>query len=109
MRSHGDTAHPPVGPSSPQVKTIPTSESPRRGSRGQVTQIDQINLSQRIRDIQQANQVLAQTLEVREAKIVALRRDIESGHYRVGAEQLAEKIVKHHLLDLFNSLAHSEN
>jgi flagellar biosynthesis anti-sigma factor FlgM len=73
-----------------------------------VTQIDQINLSQRIRDIQQASQVLAHTLEVRETKIVALRRDIEGGHYSVEAGQIAEKIVKHHLFDLFTSLAHSE-
>jgi anti-sigma28 factor (negative regulator of flagellin synthesis) len=64
-------------------------------------QIDQRNLSPWIADIQQAGPLLAQTLDVREAKIVALRRDVESGHYSVEPEQVAEKIVEHHLLDLF--------
>jgi flagellar biosynthesis anti-sigma factor FlgM len=65
-----------------------------------MTQSDQINLSQRIRDVQQAAQVLAHAIEVRETRIVALRRDVESGHYSVEAEQVAEKLVKDHLLDL---------
>jgi len=45
--------------------------------------------------------VLAQTLEIRETRIVALRSDIESGHYSVEAEQVAEKIMQDLLLDLF--------
>lgn len=47
-------------------------------------------------------QLLVQTLEVRETRIIALRRDIESGHYSVKADQVAEKIVKDHFLELFD-------
>jgi len=101
MSSYGDTAHPPVVPASPQVGTTPALEMPRKQSRGRVTQADQISLSPRVREIQQAGQMLAQTLEVRETKIIALRRDVESGHYSVKAEQVAEKLMKDHLLELF--------
>jgi anti-sigma28 factor (negative regulator of flagellin synthesis) len=61
-----------------------------------------MNFSPWIWEIQQAGQILAPTLEIRETKIVALRRDVESGDYSVEAEQVAEKIMKDHLLDLFS-------
>ena len=102
MRSYGDTAHTPVGPTSPPVETIPALEKPIRRCRVRVTQVNQINLSPRVWETQQAGQMLAQTLEVRETKIVALRRDVENGHYDVKAEQVAEKIMKDHLLELFD-------
>jgi flagellar biosynthesis anti-sigma factor FlgM len=100
MRSHGDTAHhSPVGPSAPQMKTMPAQEMP--SARGRPTQIDRMTSSPQLREIQQAGKVLAQTLEIRETRIVALRSDIESGHYSVEAEQVAEKIMQDLLLDLF--------
>lgn len=99
MRSHGDTAHhSPVGASLPQMKTMPAQEMP--GARGRLTQVDQMTASPRLWEIQQAGRVLGQTVEVRETTIVALRSDIESGHYSVEAEQVAEKIMKDLLLDL---------
>jgi flagellar biosynthesis anti-sigma factor FlgM len=100
MRSYGDTAsHSTVGPSLPQMKTKPVQEM--KSVRGRLTQVDQMSSSPRLQEIQQAGKLLAQTLEVRDTKIVALRRDIESGHYSVEAEQVAEKIMKDLLLDLF--------
>ena len=102
MRSHGDTAHhSPVGPPVPQMKTIPAQEMP--SARGRLTQVERITSSPRLWEIQQAGKALAQTLEVRETRIVALRSDIESGHYSVEAEQVAEKIMKDLLLDLFRN------
>ena len=41
--------------------------------------------------------------EIRETRVVALRRDVESGHYSVKAEQVAEKLMQDHLLELFYS------
>jgi len=41
--------------------------------------------------------------EIREMRVAALRRDIESGHYRVKAEQVAEKIMEDQLLELLYS------
>jgi flagellar biosynthesis anti-sigma factor FlgM len=103
MRSYGDTPRPPVSSSSPQVKTTPAQEMKTARSRGRVTHVDRMNPSPRLREIQQAGQILAQTLEIRETMIVALRRDIESGRYSVKADQVAEKIMQDHLLALFSS------
>jgi hypothetical protein len=44
--------------------------------------------------MQQVEKVRAQILKVKERRIVALRTNIESGHYSVEAEQVAEKIMK---------------
>jgi anti-sigma28 factor (negative regulator of flagellin synthesis) len=61
-----------------------------------------MNSSPRPREIQPAGKLLAQTFEVRETRIVTLRRKIESGYYSVEAEQVAEKIMKDLLLDFFH-------
>ena len=59
--------------------------------------------SPRLWEIQQAETVRAQILKVRETRIVALRTNIESGHYSVEAEQVAEKIMKGLMLELFHN------
>ena len=46
--------------------------------------------------------VLSQPLKGRDTRIVALKSDIESGHYSVEPEQVAEKIMKNLLLALFH-------
>jgi flagellar biosynthesis anti-sigma factor FlgM len=102
MRSYRDTAHSPVGPSSPQVGTRPAQEMKIGRSQERVTHADRMSPSPRLWEIRQAGQILAQTFEVRETKIVTLRREIESGHYSIKAEQVAEKIVQDHLLELFD-------
>jgi flagellar biosynthesis anti-sigma factor FlgM len=100
MRSHGDTAHhSPVGSSLPQMKTI-VAEG-KLSAQERLTQVDQLTFAPRLREIQRASKLLARTSELRETKIVALRRDIESGDYSVEAEQVAEKIMKDLLLELF--------
>jgi len=42
----------------------------------------------------------ADTPQARKAKIVALRRALAVGRYCVSAEQMAEKIITEHLVDL---------
>ena len=103
MRSNSDTPHPPVSPSSPQVSMTPAPEMKIRRPRRRVTDVDQMNSSPQLWEIQQASHILTQILEIREAKIAALRMDIESAHYCVKAEQVAEKIIEDQLLDLFYS------
>jgi anti-sigma28 factor (negative regulator of flagellin synthesis) len=105
MRSCG-AAHSLGDPSSPQKRAIPALETPGRRSQGRVTQIEQLNLSPLVRAMQQAGQLLANTLDVREAKIIALRQEVENSRYRVRPEQLAEKILTDYLLDLYCSDAH---
>ena len=46
--------------------------------------------------------VLSQTLKARDTRIITLKGDIESGHYSVKPEQVAEKIMKNLLLALFH-------
>jgi anti-sigma28 factor (negative regulator of flagellin synthesis) len=100
MRSHGDTAHHPlVGPSLPEMRTILAEGM--LSAQGRLIQIDQVPSAPRLREIQQAGKLLAWTSELRETRILALRRDIERGDYRVEAEQVAEKIMKDLLLELF--------
>ena len=45
--------------------------------------------------------VLPQPPQGKDTRIIALKSDIESGHYTVEAEQVAEKIMKNLLLALF--------
>lgn len=103
MRNYGDTTHRPVGPSSPQVGTIPALERPIGRSRERVIQVDHMSSSPRLQEIQKAGQMLVQTVEIRETRVVALRKDVESGHYSVKAEQVAEKIMQDHLLGLIDN------
>jgi anti-sigma28 factor (negative regulator of flagellin synthesis) len=100
MSSHDDTAHPAGSPSSSQVGMIPTLERQKGRSRGRATEVDQLNSPPRLQELQRAGQMLAQISEIRETRIIALKRDVESGHYSVRAEQVAEMIMKDHLLDL---------
>jgi anti-sigma28 factor (negative regulator of flagellin synthesis) len=100
MRSHGDTAHHPlVGPSLPEMRTLLAEGM--LSAQGRLIQIDQVSSAPRLREIQQAGKLLARTSELRETRILALRRDIERGDYRVEAEQVAAKIMKDLLLELF--------
>jgi flagellar biosynthesis anti-sigma factor FlgM len=98
-----DAAHPSGEPSSPQEGTIPAFEMRGRRPQERVVQIEQLNLSPSVRAVEQAGQLLVHTSDVREAKIIALRQEVESGRYVVKADQVAEKIMADHLLDLFCS------
>ena len=102
-------AYPSGDPSSPQMGAIPALETPGRRSQGRVTQIEQLNLSPLVDVMQQTSQLFAHTLDVREAKITALRQEVESSRYRIRPEQLAEKLLTDHLLDLCCSATHDDS
>jgi flagellar biosynthesis anti-sigma factor FlgM len=95
-----DSAHLSGDPSSQQGRGIPALEMPGRQSLRRVIQTEQLNLSALAREIQYAGQLLAHTADLREAKLMALRQQVESGRYRVAAEQVAEKIMADYLLDI---------
>jgi anti-sigma28 factor (negative regulator of flagellin synthesis) len=103
MRNHGETPRPPASSSSPQVGTTSAQEREIGPLRRRVTDVDQLHSLPRLWEIQQENQMLTQILEIRETRIAALKRDIESGRYSIRAEQVAEKIMEDYLLDLFYS------
>jgi hypothetical protein len=95
-----DAAHLSGDPSSPQGRSIPAIEMPSRQGLGRVIQIEQLTPSPLVRAIQQAGQLVTRTVDLREAKLMTLRQEVESGRYRVEAEQVAEKIMADHLLDI---------
>jgi flagellar biosynthesis anti-sigma factor FlgM len=103
MQSSDDTLYPSVNSPSPRVRTI-SAQGIRIGQRRQrLPDFDQLYCSSQFRRIHQFNQILTQIFEIREMRVAALRMEIERGHYRVKAEQVAEKILEDQLLELFYS------
>jgi flagellar biosynthesis anti-sigma factor FlgM len=100
MNVSGDTPHLSIELSTQQTRAISSRQAYMDRPSGRMMQTDQLNLSPKAREIHRAGQMLAQTAEVRETKVVTLMRDVASGRYQVRAEQIAEKIVEDHLLDL---------
>jgi anti-sigma28 factor (negative regulator of flagellin synthesis) len=95
-----NSAHLSGDPSSRQGKDTPALEMLSGESLRRVVQIEQLNLSPLAREVQYASQLLARTVGLREAKLMALRQEVESGRYCVAAEQVAEKIMADYLLDI---------
>ena len=62
---------------------------------------EKVNLSTRAKDIQQIRQILDQTPDIREDKVLELKRQIDSDNYRINVEKIAEKMVGESLIDLF--------
>jgi negative regulator of flagellin synthesis FlgM len=62
---------------------------------------EKVNLSSRAKDIQQIRQIVDQTPDIREDKVIELKHQIESDNYRINAENIAEKMVGESLIDLF--------
>lgn len=60
-----------------------------------------VNLSTKAKDIQQIRQLLDRIPDTREAKIMELKQQIESGTYKIDAGKVAEKMVGESLIDLF--------
>jgi len=60
---------------------------------------DRIELSVRGREIQQLDELIRSTPDVREAKVEQIRSAIESGTYNVKAEKIADKILGGNVID----------
>ena len=55
---------------------------------------DKVEISNEARDYQVAMQALKDVPEVRSEKVNAIKEQIDSGHYKPNAEQIAEQILK---------------
>jgi flagellar biosynthesis anti-sigma factor FlgM len=102
MRIYGDKPYLPLDILSHGMGTMSPRQTEASRPQGCEIHADQLNLSPQAREIQQAGRLLAQTPDVREAKVIALKQDVESGHYGVRPEQVAERLVQDHLLDLLS-------
>ena len=100
MRIYGDK--PSLDPLPHRMEGISPRQAEASRPQGRETQTDQLYLSPQAREIQQAGQLLAQTPDVRETKVIALKQDVDSGRYSVKSHQVAEKLVQDHLLGLLS-------
>ena len=98
MKISGDKPNPSVDP---PIRTGGQPTRPAQAGHAEkgATSEDRVDFSEKAKDIQLAARVLAQTPEEREARVAALKRDVESGTYNVKAEQIAAKMVREALLD----------
>ena len=60
-----------------------------------------VELSSRAKDIRQIRAALANTPDVREDKVMALKQEIENGKYQIQSEAVANKMIDESLIDLF--------
>jgi negative regulator of flagellin synthesis FlgM len=60
---------------------------------------DKVHLSPQVRELQAARSVAAGIPEIREAKVAAIRAQIEAGTYRVDSEKIAGKVLAEALLN----------
>lgn len=61
-----------------------------------VTKKDRVEISQLGRDIQVAKQAVAQSPDIREEKVNALKQRIASGNYNINAEEIADKMIENY-------------
>ncbi|MHB9024211.1 MAG: flagellar biosynthesis anti-sigma factor FlgM [Armatimonadota bacterium] len=54
---------------------------------------DQVVLSEDVSAIEAARQAIAQTPDIRQEKVQAIRREVKEGRYQVPAETLADRIL----------------
>jgi negative regulator of flagellin synthesis FlgM len=60
---------------------------------------DRIEFSVRSQEIQQLNEQIRASADIRESKVEQVRSAIENGTYNVKAEKIADKIISGSLLD----------
>ncbi len=80
-------------------KTKVSAYENKSGSSTPATQNSSVNaeISSKAKDMAKAKQVAADTPDVREAKIAALKEQIQNKKYNVGADAIADKLVDDHL------------
>lgn len=93
-----DTATPSI---QPYQKNEPAKNEADKQTGASPAVTEKVNLSTRARDIQQIRQILDKTPDIREDKVLELKRQIDSGNYRINEEKIAEKMVEESLIDLF--------
>jgi negative regulator of flagellin synthesis FlgM len=85
--------------------SIPRLDAPHQSARvqktGEAEQVgsDRIELSVRSREIQQIDELIRSTPDIREARVEQVRKELESGTYNVKAEVIAERIIGGNLID----------
>ena len=77
------------------------AESERQANSGAVSSpSERVDLSTTAKDIQQLKDALSKLPDVREEKIREVQKMLKDGTYKVGADQIAGKMVGESILDL---------
>lgn len=85
-----------------RIEQAPQKDNKREKVKSQVTsQNDKISLSDAAKDLAALKSVVKNSSDIRTEKIDKIRNDIKSGNYNVTGKQVAEKIVKTAIDDLF--------
>jgi negative regulator of flagellin synthesis FlgM len=64
------------------------------------TVTEKVDLSTRAKDIQRIKQIVDQTPDIREEKVMELKRQIDNGKYEINTDKIAEKMVGESLIDI---------
>lgn len=64
------------------------------------TMTEKVDLSSKAKDIQQIKRIIDETPDVRMESVQELKRQIETGNYKVDAGKVAEKILSESLIDI---------
>ncbi len=62
---------------------------------------EKVDISSRAKDINLAKTVIEKLPDIREAKVQELKTQIEQGSYKINSDQIAGKMVRESLLDIF--------
>lgn len=62
---------------------------------------EQVSISARAKDIQQARNIIAATPDLREDKVRELKAQLDQGTYKIDTDKLAEIMVTESLIDIF--------
>lgn len=65
------------------------------------TVTERVELSSRAKEIRQIRALLANAPDIREEQVMALKRQIEDGSYRVQPAEIAQKMIGEALIDIF--------
>ncbi len=90
-----DSHRPANAPARKSDRTGPTSENtPVRPQAARASNTDRVHLSPRAREYQQARQALAALPDEAPENVRAIRDRIQSGRYRVEADEIAAKMIR---------------
>ena len=71
------------------------------GEKDQLKQDVIVELSQSSKEVQQIKEIISSAPDIREDKVAALKKKIESGEYKIDSDGIASKIVDDFLDELF--------
>lgn len=92
-----------------ESRVKPIESNPREGpdpssrpaGRPDSPETEKVHLSEKAKEITRIQKILESVPEVREDKVQGVSEQLEKGTYNVKAEEVAEKVLQEHLIDIF--------